>query len=74
MTMRYNDVVHTADGQTCSDEQRSALPENPVVAMAYVPFQQYNAKNIYSAAEGFQQGTIFPDLDKPFSGWPGDWK
>ena len=44
----------------------SALPEEPVVAMAYVPFQ--NPVVIYSAEQGLQRGTLFPCLDKPFCG------
>lgn len=40
------------------------LPENAVVAMAYVPFQ--NAKKLYSPEHGFQSGTLFPELNKPF--------
>lgn len=45
----------------------SKLPENPVEAMAYVPFQPENAKT-YSPAQGFASGTMFPSLDKPFYG------
>lgn len=56
------------DGQVCVLEQKSPLPKDPVPAMAYVPYQQYEPKNIYSAEQGFQQGTIFPVLDKPFFG------
>ncbi len=41
------------------------LPENPVVAMAYIPFQ--NAKKLYSAEHGIQAGTMFPELNKPFN-------
>jgi len=41
-----------------------ALPETPVVAMAYVPFQTDNA--VYDAAKALQRGTVFPVLDKPF--------
>ena len=40
------------------------LPENPVVAMAYVPYQGFD--KIYSAEQGLNQGTMFPVLDKPF--------
>jgi hypothetical protein len=61
------------NGEPCRNESRSPLPEHPVVTMAYVPFQQYQPTNLYSAEEGLAQGTLFPDLDKPFSGWPGDW-
>ena len=47
----------------------SPLPKNPVVGMAYVPFQQFGA--LYSAEKGFSAGTVFPDLDKPFLGKRG---
>ncbi len=42
----------------------SALPANPVDAMAYVPFQQ--DANIYSPQQALVMGTTFPVLDKPF--------
>lgn len=42
------------------------LPENPVVAMAYVPYQI--ADNVYSAEQGINMGTMFPELSKPFEG------
>lgn len=53
------------DTQGCENSP-SPLPANPVPAMAYVPFQQYNSKNIYSPEMGLDNGTIFPELDKPF--------
>lgn len=40
------------------------LPENPVVAMAYVPYQQMDT--MYNAEQGLNRGTMFPVLDKPF--------
>ena len=45
------------------------LPENPVVAMAYVPYQ--NPEQIYGPEEGINAGTMFPELDKPFLGSGG---
>lgn len=45
----------------------SSLPSNPQLAMAYVPFQQYNSK-LYSPAQALESGTVYPDLDKPFCG------
>ena len=48
---------------------RTPLPENPVVAMAYVPYQ--NAVKLYSPEHGIQQGTMFPDLNKPFKAYEG---
>lgn len=35
-----------------------------VVAMAYVPWQNLDA--VYEPEAGFEQGTIFPELDKPW--------
>lgn len=40
----------------------SPLPENPVPAMAYVPYQQLEA--VYGVEQGLMAGTIFPVLDK----------
>ncbi len=42
----------------------SPLPEEMPVAMAYVPYQQWDT--VYTAEEGFPKGTIFPQLYKPF--------
>ena len=56
-----------APRQSCSCPSQDALPplpENPVVAMAYVPFQTDIA--VYDAAKALQRGTAFPVLDKPF--------
>ncbi len=49
---------------SCKCKQTSALPENPVVAMAYVPYQECN--DVYSPQKALQMGTVFPVLDKPF--------
>ncbi|MBR1811778.1 MAG: spore coat associated protein CotJA [Clostridia bacterium] len=45
---------------------RTALPEDTVVAMAYVPFQ-LNRKT-YDAGTALCKGTLFPVLNKPFKG------
>lgn len=42
------------------------LPENPVTTMAYVPFQVCTDQ--YDADKALCQGTLFPNLDKPFLG------
>lgn len=44
----------------------TALPENPVVAMAYVPFQ--TDSTTYDEMKALKAGTLFPVLDKPFLG------
>ena len=43
------------------------LPENPVEAMAYIPYQQCDSK-IYKAAQALESGTAYPALDKQFFG------
>lgn len=64
------DTIGMTDGQTCEVTSTvTPLPANPVVAMSYVPFQQFGTT--YSAEKGFDRGTIFPELDKPFYGKRG---
>ena len=40
--------------------------DDMVLAMAYIPVQSFG--DLYDVDEGFHQGTIFADLDKPFMG------
>ena len=40
------------------------MPENPMLAFAYVPFQKY--ENLYNNDKALYRGTIFKDLDVPF--------
>ena len=42
------------------------LPDNPVVAMAYVPVQVQ--PDVYPCSKALACGTLFPVLDKPFLG------
>ena len=44
----------------------SKFPEDTVVAMAYIPFQQNN--KTYSLEDALENGTAFPTLNKPFLG------
>ena len=39
------------------------------IAMAYVPWQQF--RNLYDLEQALQVGTIFAELDKPFTGRGG---
>ena len=43
---------------------RTPLPDDPVVAMAYVPYQQPG--KMYCPEQGICKGTLFPELNKPF--------
>ena len=45
----------------------SPIPSDYTEAMAYVPYQSNNPK-FYSVAHGFEAGTMFPTLHKPFFG------
>lgn len=45
----------------------SMFPPNTPLAMAYVPFQKWNGT--YSNEQGFETGTVFPELDLPFKAW-----
>ena len=45
-------------------EAKMMFPSDPVVGMAYVPWQQL--EEVYEAEVALQRGTIFPELDKPF--------
>lgn len=46
------------------NEQKSKFPSDPVVAMAYVPWQQL--EEVYEPEVALRHGTIFPELYKPF--------
>lgn len=55
---------------SCGCRKEDPLYGMPI-AMAYVPWQTWG--DIYDLCEGFQSGTIFAILDKPFLG-RGGWK
>lgn len=59
-------MAELLEGQACSMQPTSPLPPNPVVAMAYVPFQKYG--NLYPSEKALDAGTLFCELDKPFLG------
>ncbi len=46
------------------NEQMTPFPCDPVVAMAYVPWQQF--KDVYEPEVALCRGTLFAELDKPF--------
>lgn len=49
---------------SCTNTAPGCLEQNYSIAMAYVPWQQW--QGVYSMEQGFKQGTIFPELDLPF--------
>ena len=52
----------------CSCKRTDPLQDLPI-AMAYVPWQQW--RNLHDLCYGFQCGTIFQELEKPFCGKGG---
>lgn len=54
-----------ADRGSCPSTAAGALEQQYPLAMAYVPWQQWQTP--YQPGRGLEQGTIFPDLDLPFS-------
>lgn len=66
--MNNNTYCQSMEPRSCQWVRRvegiSAFPENPSLAMAYVPFQHF--AEVYSCEKALKQGTIFPCLDKPF--------
>jgi hypothetical protein len=55
------------NNRNVENNSSSLFPENVSLAMAYVPYQ--NWQNIYDVENAFSAGTIFADLDKPFLGY-----
>ena len=53
------------DNKNCGCKE-GILPDCAPLAMAYVPMQKW--RNIYDSEVGFDRGTIFEELDKPFLG------
>lgn len=51
-----------ADPVSCSENIRTI--SDHVLAMAYVPWQQFSS--VYEPDRALSAGTIFPELDKPF--------
>ena len=54
------------NAMNCICREMPKLPECPVVAMAYVPFQ--TELITYTGVEALNNGTLFPELDKKFYG------
>ena len=59
---------------TKTEFSKLRLPEGFPPAMAYVPWQELEA--MYPPETALRQGTLFPELDKPFEGrtiMKGEW-
>lgn len=61
------EALRQENGAACLLRTPDPLPEEMVPAMAWVPYQQWSDE-IFGAGEALEAGTLFPVLDKPFSG------
>ncbi len=71
---RYSSSEYMRRGQNMqpcpAPSSQPCPPPSPwVIAMAYVPWQEW--QNLYEPDKGLRYGTIFEDLDKPFKGRGG---
>jgi hypothetical protein len=57
-------VYFPSDGGCGCNDSMENIDQYPI-AMAYVPWQKYG--KTYEHEKGFQTGTIFPELDLPFT-------
>lgn len=64
--MRY--MTNNPNGRcsSCQSVQNDSFPSDMPVAMAYVPWQNWN--NLYDLDKALAVGTIFPCLNRPFLG------
>ena len=51
---------------SCTQEKETVKLDSLSLAMAYVPWQTWG--NLYKAEEALHQGTIFEELNLPFTG------
>ena len=65
--MKYTVITTAAENVGC---EISFMPASPVLAMAYVPMQQFD--ETYEPEQALDNGTLFPDLNKPFLGRRGE--
>lgn len=62
------DMSNMRVSNMCNDNdiRRNNNCDNMPIAMAYVPWQKW--KSTYDPEKALERGTIFPELDLPFSG------
>lgn len=63
---KVNIINMTPGIQDKMDACKSQMPSQLALAMAYVPVQCWETP--YDVVTGFERGTLFPGLDKPFLG------
>lgn len=64
--MDSNIVVFGHRPNDIEDKRFSSVPLDELpLAMVYIPFQPYG--EVYGEEEGLKNGTLFKNIDKPFS-------
>lgn len=70
MAENIYDMPEMYDGMMPDDYAKepdeSLFPPKVSLAMAYVPYQNY--ENVYDDEKALEKGTLFASLDLPFSG------
>lgn len=71
INMNINDIVMNSlpsesTPTTECQQPQTPLPKEMPIGMLYVPFQEW--RKVYDPMVGFERGTIFEELDKPFIG------
>lgn len=67
--MAYDTRGYAKNSRCTEGRNMTGQSEKRVLAMAYVPWQEW--RNIYEPGKAFCRGTIFEELDKPFYGVGG---
>lgn len=63
---QQTETTRPATAASAASNNNSGFSDSFPLAMAYVPWQQWN--NTYDLDRALMTGTIFPELDKPFRG------
>lgn len=64
---KYEDMFNPSFLQKRDNTMLPPLPSDATVTMAYIPYQQ-EPVTYEDKTKALNQGTMFPDLDKPFTG------
>lgn len=66
MRNRFNNNRHSCNCRNCQNRCRAmdVMPTNPMLANAYVPYQQ--GEEIFTPMEALEHGTAFPELVSPY--------
>lgn len=63
----YGEVIAASSRNVSNTAKKNPMfLSEPTVTMAYVPMQYMDT--LYDSEQGLQNGTIFPQLNKPFKG------